>query len=281
MCAIFGLGFMRGHKVNSTEMVRAIVRRLFIENQVRGGTAAGLAFINSRVFHVVKKDVRGEKLITLPEYEEAEKKYMVLSDLPEGEINTVVAKEPPLSFIGHCRLKTKGSELDNVNNHPIVRDEVVGVHNGMIGNDDRIFDIYEKTFDRNGRVDSEIIFALIEHFSKDAEKPIHKAVQKTSKALRGGMACAFAHRRHPHIVWLFRRGGPCAINIYRDVGLVAWSSMRHYIEHSVKGYEDVLGKAEVVGLEEGEGMSIDLHRNYIYRFGMEEYGANGNTLSAV
>lgn len=281
MCAIFGLGFMKGHKVNSTEMVRAIVRRLFVENQIRGRTASGLALINSSVFHVVKKDVCGEDLITLPEYEKAERQYMVFSDLPEGEKGEVIAKEPPISFIGHCRLKTKGSELDNVNNHPIVRDDVVGVHNGMIGNDDRIFNIYSKTFKRNGRVDSEIIFALIEHFSKNDDRPIHKAVQKTSLALRGGMACAFAHRRQPHLVWLFRRGGPCDINIYRDVGMLAWSSSRHFIENSVKGYEDVLGKAELVGLEEGEGMSIDLYRNYIYRFSMPHYGADNNALSAV
>lgn len=280
MCAIFGLGFMKGHKVADTSMVRDIVRTLFIENQTRGRHAAGLAFVNSATINVVKKNVCGDRLIELPEYEAAEHKFMTFSTAPPGQKGKI-AKEPPISFVGHCRWKTKGTELDNVNNHPIIREDVVGVHNGMISNDDRIFRIYEKTFPRNGRVDSEIIFALIEHFSKDCKWPIHEAIQKTCEALQGGMACAFVHKQQPYIVWLFRRGNPCDVVIFRDVGMVAWSTSKIFIKNSIKGYEERLGKAEIVELDQNNGIGIDLYRNLVHRYELKNYHANNNTLSAI
>lgn len=279
MCAIFGLGFMKGHTVEDSEMVRKIIRNMFVEAQASGRTASGLAMVTDREFNVIKKNVPGEELIRLPEYEVAESKYMSFSTASQKDAKRGISKSPPLSFIGHCRLKTKGSELDNHNNHPIVRKDVVGVHNGMISNDDAIFRIYEKTFPRNGYVDSEAIFALVEHFSKGA-KPIHKAIQKMSRALTGGMACAMAHRFQPYIVWLFRRGNPCDVVIYRKVGLVMWATWNRYIETAVRDYREYLGAGEPVVLNQDSGVGIDLYRNIVHRFDMERYRYQDSVASA-
>lgn len=281
MCAIFGLGFMKGHKVTETEMVRDIVRKLFVENQVRGRTAAGLAFINSANIHVVKHDVAGAMLKDLRAYKEAEQQYMTFQTVPAGDRAIKIAKEPPISFIGHCRLKTKGSELDNVNNHPIIREEVVGVHNGMIGNDDRLFDIYSKAFKRNGRVDSEIIFALIEHFAKSPMNSIHSAIQKAAHAMTGSMACALVHRAYPHMLWIYRRGYPCSIRIFRDVGMIAWASIDHYITAATEDFTTTLGTSEEIKLADRQGISIDLRRNIMYRFSIPEYRGQSNIMSAM
>lgn len=278
MCAIFGLGFMKGHMVENSEMVRNIIRNLFIESQARGRTAAGLAAITSAEIHVVKKNLQGDRLIRLPEYEAMERKYMTFGTAPDQDPSEI-AKEPPMAFIGHCRLKTKGSELDNVNNHPIVRDDVVGVHNGIINNDDHLFEIYSKTFKRNGRVDSEIIFALIEHFAKRCTRNIHEAIRKTSQALNGSMACAFTHCLQPHVVWLYRRSGPCDVVIFRDIGMVVWSSVETYIMNATRPYKNILGEAEVVELAQDQGVGIDLYRNFIHRFDIHQYSSRNNALS--
>jgi glucosamine 6-phosphate synthetase-like amidotransferase/phosphosugar isomerase protein len=283
MCAIFGLGFMKGHKITDTSMVRDIIRKLFIENQARGRTASGLAFVNSETIHVVKTNVYGGKLIDLPEYKEAEQKYMTFSTLPKGDKKgtaTVYAKAPPISFIGHCRLKTKGTETNNVNNHPIVCGDVVGVHNGMISNDDRIFEIYTKVIERHGHVDSEVIFALINHFARNYkcslsksgdQHSFYKTIQRTSKSLNGSMACALVHRLQPYILWLYRRSNPCDIVLFRDVGMIAWSSAAMYIRTAIKGYEGALGKGEIVELGPNQGVSIDLFRNFIHRYKLPQY----------
>lgn len=279
MCAIFGLGFMHGHKVEDSKMVRDIMRNLFIKNQVHGRTAAGLALVSGEDIKVVKKNIPGEVLVTLPEYKVAESKYMSFSTATEEDRKLGISKSPPRALIGHCRLQTKGCATINDNNHPIVRENVVGVHNGMIGNDDHIFNIYSKAFNRNGQVDSEIIFALIDHFSKD-DKPIHRAIQKMAMALQGSLACAMTHSMKPWVVWLFRRNGPCDVVVFRDVGMVAWDTNVRHIKEAVESYYNVLGPAEVVEFEPHSGMGIDLHRNIIHRFDMNGYNQSGTALGA-
>src|ERR671933_426166 len=63
----------------------------------------------------------------------------------------------------HVRDYTKGHPSLSANNHPIRHGAVVGVHNGVIVNDDELFAHHGIARDEAGMtVDSEIIFALAE-----------------------------------------------------------------------------------------------------------------------
>lgn len=57
----------------------------------------------------------------------------------------------------HTRAGTGGNQ--NVDNHPIVTPNVIGVHNGILYNDDQLFK--ELEYKRLGEVDSEILFQMI------------------------------------------------------------------------------------------------------------------------
>jgi len=59
----------------------------------------------------------------------------------------------------HTRWATKGSPDDNLNNHPIVSGKIIGVHNGVLNNDDNIFEYLNE--ERQAQVDSEAAFALL------------------------------------------------------------------------------------------------------------------------
>ena len=61
----------------------------------------------------------------------------------------------------HTRFTTQGSETNNLNNHPVRVGPVVGVHNGMISNDDQLFRLMGVQDKRQGQVDTEAIFASI------------------------------------------------------------------------------------------------------------------------
>ncbi len=257
MCAIFGLGFLRGHNIRNDTLIQNLVRALFIQNAVRGRTASGLAFTSYDGIKVIKKNVPAQTFINLPEYNQTETECVTFD----------TAKIHPMSILGHCRLKTKGTETNNKNNHPIICNDVVGVHNGCISNDDSLFRIYARTFGRNGEVDSEIIFALIDYFSR--ENHIHEAIQKMSVITHGSFACAMVHRKQPHVIWLFRRHNPCDVMLFEDVGLLSWSSEKEYIKTSVRG---VLNPGEIIQLPQNSGIGIDLHRNRIHRFSLEEPG---------
>ena len=89
----------------------------------------------------------------------------------------------------HVRDYTKGHPTIIANNHPIRHGSVVGIHNGIIENDELIFARYR--FERaepEMTVDSEAIFALMEATESD-----HRALEQ----LYGAMAAAWIDEREP------------------------------------------------------------------------------------
>src|SRR5438105_4312846 len=87
----------------------------------------------------------------------------------------------------HVRDYTKGHPTIEANNHPVRHGAVVGIHNGIIFNDEELLDRYG--FERahpHMTVDSEAIFALAEH-AQGRARPLQE--------LRGSMACAWVDER--------------------------------------------------------------------------------------
>src|SRR5919108_1272888 len=99
----------------------------------------------------------------------------------------------------HVRDYTKGHPRIEANNHPIRHGSVVGIHNGIIFNDEDIFS--EHGFARavpGMTVDSEAIFALAEAADSDA---------RALKELRGSMATAWMDERRPGQIFCARGVG--------------------------------------------------------------------------
>src|SRR5918995_189649 len=89
----------------------------------------------------------------------------------------------------HVRDYTKGHPRIEANNHPVRHGAVVGVHNGIIVNDEELFAAYG--FEREEpemTVDSEAIFALVEHAGGDP---------RVLEQLRGSMATAWLDEPRP------------------------------------------------------------------------------------
>ena len=99
----------------------------------------------------------------------------------------------------HVRDYTKGHPTIEANNHPIRHGSVVGIHNGIILNDEEIFARYG--FERaepEMTVDSEAIFALAEHAEGSPE---------ALEELTGAMATAWFDERLPSTLFLARAVG--------------------------------------------------------------------------
>ncbi len=96
----------------------------------------------------------------------------------------------------HVRDYTKGHPRLAANNHPIRHGTVVGIHNGIIANDEEIFARHGFARAESGMtVDSEAIFALVE------ETPSRAAVLEE---LYGSMATAWLDDRLPEALFLAR-----------------------------------------------------------------------------
>jgi glucosamine 6-phosphate synthetase-like amidotransferase/phosphosugar isomerase protein len=99
----------------------------------------------------------------------------------------------------HVRDYTKGHPRIEANNHPIRHGAVVGIHNGIIANDEEIFARYRFERDRpDMTVDSEAIFALAEHSQGSPE---------ALEQLYGAMATAWLDERDGSTLFLARGVG--------------------------------------------------------------------------
>jgi glucosamine 6-phosphate synthetase-like amidotransferase/phosphosugar isomerase protein len=99
----------------------------------------------------------------------------------------------------HVRDYTKGHPTIESNNHPIRHGSVVGIHNGIIVNDEEIFAHYG--FERahpDMTVDSEAIFALAEHAGGSPE---------ALEELQGAMATAWLDERNASTLFVARAAG--------------------------------------------------------------------------
>jgi asparagine synthetase B (glutamine-hydrolysing) len=96
----------------------------------------------------------------------------------------------------HVRDFTKGHPEIAANNHPIRHGSVVGIHNGIIENDDELLDRYGiERAEPLMTVDSEAIFALMENRGHDP---------RALSEMRGAMAAAWLDERNDATLYLAR-----------------------------------------------------------------------------
>jgi glucosamine 6-phosphate synthetase-like amidotransferase/phosphosugar isomerase protein len=99
----------------------------------------------------------------------------------------------------HVRDYTKGHPSIEANNHPVRHGAVVGIHNGIIANDDELFERHGwRRATAEMTVDSEAIFALAEEAENRAE---------ALEELYGAMAAAWLDERRPGILYVARGVG--------------------------------------------------------------------------
>jgi glucosamine 6-phosphate synthetase-like amidotransferase/phosphosugar isomerase protein len=132
---------------------------------------------------------------------------------PQDTYATVVKQRTPASqlldrvsvpqgvnqLLVHVRDYTKGHPSIAANNHPVRHGPVVGIHNGIITNDDELLAPHScARAEPRMTVDSEAIFAIAAHSRNDARALEH---------LRGAMATSWLDEREPGVVFLARGSG--------------------------------------------------------------------------
>jgi glucosamine 6-phosphate synthetase-like amidotransferase/phosphosugar isomerase protein len=172
MCGIAGYSLSTECDVDRTLAAQALLAGI----AERGADAVGYAYRNGGDVHVHKQRSGASKLLDRIEIPQHASKVLV-----------------------HVRDYTKGHPMIEANNHPVRHGSVVGVHNGIILNDEEIF--AEHGFERAAprmTVDSEAIFALAE---------LTESRPKALEQLRGSMAAAWIDERRDGLVYCARGVG--------------------------------------------------------------------------
>lgn len=257
MCGIFGIGFLKNNTVQNKRTVEKLIRTLFLKTESRGRKASGIALSSPKNISVLKGPLAASRFIETPEFKNLLNDKLRIS-------NSYHETERTLAIIGHCRLDTKGTPENNVNNHPIVVGNVVGVHNGVISNDDKIY--YDNAGlihfpKRNGEVDSEAIFALLEFYRgwKTNKVTMTDAIIKSSEELEGSLACAVIDAESPYSLWLFKQHGPISIVVLEKAGLFVFASEMYAIRNALD--DIMLGTPAEINLPLYSVMCLNMHTN--------------------
>jgi glucosamine 6-phosphate synthetase-like amidotransferase/phosphosugar isomerase protein len=173
VCGIAGFSFTSKSRTRRTFCAQALLAGI----AERGADAVGYAFRASEgPADVVKQRSGASELL-----------------------DRVHVPEDVTQALVHVRDYTKGHPRVAANNHPVRHGAVVGVHNGIIFNDDELFAARRiARHERRMTVDSEIIFALAELSWSDPAELEH---------LRGSMAAAWIDEREPGLLHVARGSG--------------------------------------------------------------------------
>jgi glucosamine 6-phosphate synthetase-like amidotransferase/phosphosugar isomerase protein len=178
MCGIGGYSLVPNSRLNRTLAAQALLAAI----AERGADAVGYAYraAGAGVAAVVKQQTPASKLLDRVSVPEAASQLLV-----------------------HVRDYTKGHPSIAANNHPVRHGPVVGIHNGVILNDDELLaDHACARVEPSMTVDSEAIFAVAAHSHSH---------WRAFEELRGSMAAAWVDERDPD-----------ALHVARGVGRPLW-----------------------------------------------------------
>jgi glucosamine 6-phosphate synthetase-like amidotransferase/phosphosugar isomerase protein len=173
MCGIAGYSLSQESRVDRTLAAQALLAAI----AERGADAVGYAYRSAGGTVDVHKQRSGASAL----------------------LDSISIPAPANQVLVHVRDYTKGHPKIEANNHPIRHGAVVGIHNGIIANDDEVFETHGfRRAEPDMTVDSEAIFALVE---------ASRGSSRVLERLRGSMATAWLDERLPHLLFVARSVG--------------------------------------------------------------------------
>ena len=183
--------------------------------EYRGNDATGIALIDMDGKHYVyKNNEPAWKFCTSKAY--------------KGFLEEHLGAQTQIVLV-HTRKATKGLPYKNPNNHPITAGAGVIIHNGMISNDDRMFDANKEkpAFKRSCETDSDAIRAILDNYGG-----VDAGVAKEMSKLEGVAAIAAFHPATPGKLLLMRDSNPLVLGATKN--FLAFASDKRALHRSLK-----------------------------------------------
>jgi len=197
MCGIAGF-----YKFGDQNPDISTLKRLWLLQQSRGEDAAGVGYLDpiTNMFSVIRRPEAVKDL--LPQIGDAQW--------------TMIAASPMAMF--HARAATKGDPKDNENNHPVIDGSWVVTHNGMITNDDDLYEHYKTP--RSAAVDT-ITVPMVLNLAEDYDTALLNLT-----LLDGSASLALWNKQNPRWLALARLGyNPLFLFYDPRTEILYWSSI--------------------------------------------------------
>lgn len=260
MCGIFGVFIKKGSNYKR-EFVSNVLKNVAILSQSRGKDSSGLTFVDYQrdQFVVFKGAISISEMLKSKEF-----KGFYKFENPFA----LIEKGFPFVAIGHARLVMNGSQRQNINNQPVIRDGIIGIHKGIIVNADELWST-EFDLERKHTIDAEIFLTLINKFLQLGDN-LEFAISKATKKIKGTLTSALLFDNRNQTVLTTNNGSLYLLQNHEDV--IVFASEKYFLKQlSIESnFKKYFGHFSVEQVSSGKSLIIDLVTHKINRFDLEQ-----------
>ena len=261
MCGIFGVISSKESPLQYGD-TKSVLKTLFELSEMRGKESAGLAVKSyaTKKIGVYKDSVPASKLVKTNAYNQFLERHLK----PSFEANI------PTQFtaIAHARLVTNGSQSDNENNQPVIKQGAVGVHNGILCNIEEMWANHE-ALNRKFEVDTELLVGLLREKLKN-EALVREAVDEVFTEMEGTASTAIVTEDATSTL-LATNCGSLYYWVNQQNNVLIFCSEKMLLKDLLEktGIEQKLGKGQIIWLRAGKGVVVDEASLAIVDFDLE------------
>ena len=203
MCGIFGFAKTSGHQTeNQLEMLKDVLTELADESSIRGTDSTGVSIIQPNSRRTYKTLLDSSTLVGTGDWTEL---------LDSINVDTTIA-------IGHVRLATHGI-VKTRNAHPFHVGDVIGAHNGIIHNYNKV----AKSLGKEVEVDSQVIFASLNR----------NKMKNAFEDIDGDFAITWIKESNRKIHLARESGRPMHVAYWKKARVLLWASTKEILEKSM------------------------------------------------
>jgi glutamine---fructose-6-phosphate transaminase (isomerizing) len=262
MCGIFGL-IVRKDADYKPAFVKKALTSLARLSESRGKDSSGLVFRNEseKQLQVFKGAVPLHYLLKRPEVKDQIDQMLGMS-----QNNSKSGRKATFAVMGHSRLVTNGSQINDANNQPVVTDGIIGIHNGIIVNENELWS-HHTDLQRSCEIDTEAMLALIRKYIR-ADKDVATAVSKTVNEIFGTVAAAF-FADDLNVLFLATNNGSL-YTLSSKRGLFVFASEEYFLKQLIKNMH--LDRNDDVTMQQvipGTGLVLDMDNFQLQEFSFD------------
>jgi len=238
MCGIFGVVIGKtSNNINNREEIFNYLARL---SQTRGRDSSGIMIYNEvlDVYNVFKGASPIKELI----------KTTIVKDSIKQSVKDSYNGDSIFFAVGHSRLATNGTQISQHNNQPIIRDDMIAVHNGIIVNDGEIWSRHTE-LNRLYEIDTEVYLALINKYLK-CNYDMASIIDKVNSEIEGTVSIATVLARNK-LLLLHSNNGSLYIMTDNNNVLVFASEYHILKKIGMKFNSIVTGQMKIINLNKG------------------------------
>ena len=255
MCGIFGVIAGKSSSYSSCFLNKSL-KTLAHLSETRGKDSSGLCAFNQneRRIDIFKGPIPIKQL-----FKQKEIKNTISAAFSNG-------KNAKYAF-GHARLVTNGTQLNDDNNQPVIKDGIIAVHNGIVVNVNELWEKHPE-IKRNYEIDTEVLLSLI-RYNIQQNKSLEESVSSSINEVYGTVSTAMVFDNLNKFVLATNNSSLYTIHNNKDI--LFFASERNMLREFVKKVDlSSIGKYNIQQIKANEGTIIDLDKFSINQFSFSE-----------